>query len=191
MKLLRKYIKEIVRETRGQKRLWVFDFDDTLVKTDAMTHVTTSEGKTFDLTPGEFAVYEKQPGDVCDYSDFQKLINPRSIRWTNKILHNVYEHHGSDAIVILSARSTAAPIEQFLKQSGLTGIEVVALDSANPLQKSEWINARIKRDGYDFIEFFDDSYKNVAAVHSLRESHPEVLIVARHIIHRRIASLHG
>ncbi len=189
-KLLREYLSEIVKEARSaHKRLRIFDFDDTLVKTDAMVHVTDRCGVSFDLTPGEFAVYERQDGDVMDYSDFQKLINPRAIRWTNKILHNVYAHHGPTGLVILSARSCKEPIEQFLHDIGMNDVEVVALNNADPLVKARWVDARIRRDGLTEVEFFDDSHKNVAAIRDLERDHPEVKIIARHIVHNRIASL--
>jgi hypothetical protein len=54
--------------------------------------------------------------------------------------------------------------------------------------KADWISDRIERDGYTSVEFFDDSHKNVTAVNSLRQRHPEVSIVARHIVHNKMAS---
>jgi len=189
-KLLSSYIQEFVKTPKTHKKLWVFDFDDTLVKTDAKVHVTTPEGVKFDLSPGEFAVYDKKPGEIFDYADFHKLINPRAVRWTNKILRNVYAHHGAKNIVILSARSADLPIRQFLKQQGFDDIEVVALDTASPHAKASWIDARIKRDGYESVEFLDDSHKNIEAVRELRHDHPDVLILARHIMSNKIASLH-
>lgn len=191
-KLLKEYIKEIVAESRpGGKRLRVFDFDDTLVKTDAMTHVTAADGTKFDLTPREFALHDKQPGETFDYTDFHKLINPREIKWVNRILRNVYDHHGPEGLVILSARSSAEPIEEFLQDAGFVGIEVVALDDASPHTKAAWIDARIKRDHLDLVEFFDDSHKNVAAVKELQQAHPGVKVIARHIVHNRIDSMNA
>jgi len=187
-KLLREYIRA-VRETRHPKKLWVFDFDDTLVKTDACTHVTSASGEKFDLSPGEYALYERKPGDVFDYTDFEKLINPRPVKWVNHILLNVYIHHGAGAIVVLSARSYSAPIRQYLDSIGLQDVEVATLDTAAPEAKAKWIADRIVRDGLGAVEFFDDSHKNVAAVGGLRHLHPEVEVIARHIIYNRIASL--
>jgi len=190
-KLLREYIRA-VRESQEQRKLWVFDFDDTLVKTDACTHVTNTEtGDKFDLTPGEYAVYERQPGDVFDYTDFEKLINTRAVKWVNRILHNVYAHHGPEAVVVLSARSYDAPIRQYLQQIGLNDVEVATLNTADPMAKSAWVDARIKRDGLTAVEFFDDSHKNVAAVSSLRQQHPGVTITARHIVHNRVGNSLG
>lgn len=187
-KLLTQYIKNVVIN-RESKKLWVFDFDDTLVKTDAKVHVHNS-GNSFDLTPGEFAVYEKQNGDVFDYSDFQKLINPRAVKWVNKILHNVHAHHGPEVITILSARCSAEPIEKFLHDAGLKGIEVIALNSAEPEVKALWIKSRVIRDQYDTVEYFDDSHKNIAAVTNLRHHLPDINIITRHIVHNKISSLH-
>lgn len=188
-KLLKEYIGAI-KETHRRK-LWIFDFDDTLVKTDGMTHVTASNGQTFDLTPHELSIHDKQPGETFDYSDFQKLINPRPIKWMNKILRSAYQHHGPNNVVILSARSTADPIERFLVDVGLTVVGVTALDDTNPLVKSAWIDARLTRDRPDIVEFFDDSDKNVVAVNELQHKHPNVEIITHHIVHNRINSLVG
>lgn len=189
-KLLSNYIKEFVKSSTIVRRLWVFDFDDTLIKTDAKIHVTNSFGKTFDLTSSEFATYEKKHGESFDYSDFHTLINPRAIRWTNKILRNVYMHHGPQNIAILSARGAAEPIRQFLINEGINDVEIVALSNAEPNTKALWIEERINRDNYEAVEFFDDSYKNVNAVRNLRCKYPSVLFIARHITCNRIDSLH-
>ena len=39
------------------KKLRIFDFDDTLVKTNSFIYVTHKDGKTSKLSPGEYAVY--------------------------------------------------------------------------------------------------------------------------------------
>lgn len=184
MKLLKEYINEIIKETKlGSKRLRIFDFDDTLVRTDCRVHVTTASGETFDLTPGEFSVYDKMPGDTFDYGDFNKLINPRLIGWTNHILRKVHAHHGPAGIVILSARSYKEPIREFMQQAGMPDVEVVVLDTALPEAKAQWIQARIDRDHLEMVEFYDDSYKNIAAVEALRPANPSVSIVTRLVTH--------
>lgn len=188
-KLLREYIRA-VRESQEQHKLWVFDFDDTLVKTDSCTHVTNTEtGEKFDLTPGELAVYEKRPGDTFDYTDFEKLVNPRPVKWVNRILHNVYTHHGPENIVILTARGHSEPVQHWLTMIGLPGIEIATLGNTSAQMKADWISKRIERSGYTAVEFFDDSHKNVAAVSALRQRHPEVMVITRHIVHNRVASL--
>ena len=48
------------------KKLRVFDFDDTLVKTNSFVFVTNS-GKAKKLSPGQYAVYKSKKDDVFDY----------------------------------------------------------------------------------------------------------------------------
>lgn len=169
------------RQHRG-KKLRVFDFDDTLVKTGSLIYVTTQSGKNFTLTPGEYAVYEPRPGDDFDYSDFSKLIDPREIVWTVRILRNVVAKGGE--VVILTARAAQAPVYQFLEDAGLPPIEVIALASGNPEKKADYIEKRIIEDGFDYVEFFDDSEKNVEAVRRRMTNYPDVDVDARHIVHR-------
>ena len=181
---MREYIREIVLESPGRKRLRIFDFDDTLVKTDAKVHVTESSGRTFDLTPGEYAAYVKKRGDKFDYGDFERLINPRAIRWTGRVLRNVYEKHGPEGVVVVSARGHGEPIQQFLTEAGFRGIEVVALGNPDPRAKAAWVDVRITQDGLELVEFFDDSRRNVVAVERLRRKHPTVKIVTRNVMNR-------
>lgn len=182
--LLKSYLREVLSEiaSRRSRKLRVFDFDDTLVRTRAMIHVTSSSGEKFDLTPAEYAIYEKRPGDVMDYSDFASLIEPQQIKWTFDILKRVVAKGGET--VILTARSAADPIRRFLSEAGLPDLEVIALGDSNPQRKADYIATRIEEDEFDYVEFFDDSYKNVEAVRSLQSRYPDVKIVSRHVVHK-------
>lgn len=183
-KLLREYIFAVLSERQNVtgKKLRVFDFDDTLVKTNSKIYVTSSSGQNFILTPGEYAVYEKQPGDQFDYSDFSKLIDPCEIVWTVQILRNILSKGGE--VVILTARSAQEPVYQFLEDAGLPQLEVIALADSDPEKKADYIEQRIINDDVKYVEFFDDSYKNVAAVDSRGKKYPDVKIISRHIVHR-------
>ncbi len=61
-------------ELPSGKKLRVFDFDDTLVKTNSFIYVKHSGGKESKLTPGEYAIYEPKADDQFDFSDFEKEI---------------------------------------------------------------------------------------------------------------------
>lgn len=180
---IRLVISEIDRSRRAppEKKLRVFDFDDTLVKTGSMIHVTSGNGDTFDLTPGEYAVYAPQPGDQFDYSDFEGLVDPREIGWTVKILRSIIAKGGE--VVILTARGNPDPVRLFLQQAGLPEIDIIALGNSDPQRKADYISGRIEADGLQHVEFFDDSYKNIEAVKRLKPMFPGVDIIARHITH--------
>jgi hypothetical protein len=182
---LMKYVEKLHVESTDIKRLRIFDFDDTLVTTDSKIWVLPDgkNDKKFSLTPAEFAVYERMSSDVMDYSEFKQLKNPQLISWMVHIFKNVYEKYGPSGIVILSARSVPEPIEQFLKMLGCTGVNVKALNDANPKTKAIWVDRWIREHELNFVEFFDDSPKNIAAIRELRHIHPGVNIVVHHVIH--------
>jgi hypothetical protein len=168
--LLKEYIRRLLDEAElKQRKLRVFDFDDTLVKTDARTYVTHADGKVSALTPGEYAVYEPQQGDSFDYSQFQQVINPRQIQWTGEVINNIYRIHGPAGFIILTARGTATPVEQFMEDAGHAGVKVVGLGTSDPKAKAAWIREKFHSDKLDELEFFDDSPKNVAAVAELED----------------------
>ena len=94
-----------LQEAEG-KKLRVFDFDDTLVKTKSHIYVKHKDGKESKLTPGEYAVYEPKPDDQFDFSDFQKVTHPQEIKGVTKLLRTIVNKEGERKVVILTARAT-------------------------------------------------------------------------------------
>lgn len=185
IKLLKSIIKNVVLEAvskrRTRKKLRVFDFDDTLVRTDAKVYVTNA-GEKSQMSAAEYAAYDKKPGDEFDYSEFTELINPKEIKWTLQILKRTYLKYGPEGVKILTARGSAEPVKKFLEDAKLDDVEVIALGTSDPKAKANWIQAQIENNGLDYVEFFDDSHKNVSAVKNLQSVFPNVKIVVRHVL---------
>ena len=71
-------LKDILQEG---KVLSVFDFDDTIAKSDAWIYVTMGGTVVKKLDPAQFAVYSPKPGEEFDFKDFDRpLQNPRLIK---------------------------------------------------------------------------------------------------------------
>jgi hypothetical protein len=164
------------------KKLRVFDFDDTLVKTNSNIYIKHKDGKNSTLTPGEYAIYEPKEGDEFDFSDFQKVSQPQEIKGITKLLKKIVNSEGERKIVILTARSAYKPVKDYLKDIGLPGIYVVALGDSDPEKKADWIEDKIKK-GYDDIFFIDDSHKNVLAVGKLKQKYPNIKVRVQQVKH--------
>jgi FMN phosphatase YigB (HAD superfamily) len=145
------------------KKLRIFDFDDTLVKTNSFIYVTHKDGRKSKLTPGQYAIYKERPGDEFDYRDFQQVTRPELIKGYVELLRRMVNSDGSREVFILTARSAERPVSQFIKDLGINGVTVVALGDNNPEKKADWIEDKVK-DGFDDVYFVDDSPKNVDAV---------------------------
>tara|TARA_Y100000739_G_scaffold228637_1_gene240918 strand:- start:1917 stop:2420 length:504 start_codon:yes stop_codon:yes gene_type:complete len=145
------------------KRLRIFDFDDTLVKTRSFVYVKNGN-KTKKLTPGEYAIYEEKPGDEFDYSDFEFVKNPKEIKQMTKVLKAILSKSGG-SINILTARSNYKPIRKYLKDINIdiSRIYVIALASNDPADKVNWIKNKIENESYNDIFYVDDSLKNINA----------------------------
>ena len=158
------------------KKLRVFDFDDSIVTTTSYIYVNNEKnGRSFKLTPGEYAVYTAKDGDVFDYSDFQKIQNPKIIKGYFELLRRMASMGGKDrGVYILTARAAYKPIHKFIKDSGIKGVYVVALGDSNPEKKADWIENKVKDEGYDDVFFVDDSPKNVEAVKKRLKKYPNV-----------------
>lgn len=146
------------------KKLRIFDFDDTLVKTNSFIYVTHRDGKKSKLSPGQYAVYKERPGDEFDFTDFQKVTEPKLIKGYFELLKRMSASDGGRIIYILTARAAYKPVYDFIRATGIRNIEVVALGDNNPEKKADWIEAKVRDEGYDDVFFVDDSVKNVEAV---------------------------
>jgi HAD superfamily hydrolase (TIGR01509 family) len=152
------------------KKLRVFDFDDTLVKTTSFIYVKTKDGKERKLTPGQYAVYNEKPGEEYDFRDFYSVQNPQEFKKVTKVLKRILDKNRGDGVYILTARPQAVQshIHQYLKDIGINyKIPVVGLQSNNPKDKADWVEKMIDNGGYDDVYFADDSPKNVDAMKSM------------------------
>ena len=61
------------------KKLRIFDFDDTVFETDGKVILKKADGTVQEITPAEYALYDPEPGDTFDFSQFNKVINPTLI----------------------------------------------------------------------------------------------------------------
>jgi hypothetical protein len=164
-----------------EKKLRVFDFDDTLVQTNSHIYIRHKDGKESKLTPGEYAIYEPKKGDKFDFSDFEEVKQPQEIKGVTRLLKNIVRVGGSE-IVILTARAAYKPIKNYLSDIGLKNIYVVALASNDPQDKANWIEDKIKN-GVNDVYFIDDSHKNIQAVKGLAKKYPNISLKVRQVQH--------
>jgi len=148
-----------------ERQLIIYDFDDTLVKTESFIYVTNEiTGSKLKLTPAEYAIYEPADGDIFDYSDFKIVSNPQEIEHNTFHFRNAVRESKDETVYILTARAHYKPVRNYLKDIGINtdNVYVVALADSNPYKKSEWIETMIDENQYNYVYFIDDSYKNVA-----------------------------
>jgi len=185
MKLLLENWREYLNEDKAKPKLRVFDFDDTIAKSDSNIHITTNTGKKITMDPGEYATHVMNPDYEYDFSEFDEVINPREIKQITNIIRNAL-NAGTEGreIAILTARDPAAegPIKDYLDSIGLdtSMITFELLGSSDPQSKAAWIADRIENGAVDVL-FFDDSGKNVEAVQALSGQYPDIKIKARKV----------
>ena len=180
-----KLLIENWRKYLNESKLRVFDFDDTIAKSDSNIYITTDTGEQIVMTPTEYATHKVNPDYEYDFSEFEEVINPREIKQITNIVRNAL-NAGTEGreIAILTARAPEAegPIRNYLESIGLdtSMITFALLGSSNPQDKAAWIADRIESGATDVL-FFDDSGKNVDAIQNLSQLYPEVKIKARKV----------
>ena len=163
-------VKTGVNEAQG-KTLHVYDFDDTLVKTNATVIVKKADGSEYELDSHGFATHKLAPGESYDFTNLDKIISGstpilRNIKQIQKSLKNP-----NIKTTILTARRVAYPIMQHLRDMYNINAYVIGVGSANPELKADWIEKQVEK-GYVNIKFMDDSVKNLKAVQTRLANKP-------------------
>ena len=185
---MKKFLPSITSIITEQKRriLFAFDLDDTLIKTKANIIVYNGE-ETRTLTPAEYAIYEPQPGDEFDYSQFQGIKDPVIIKDTFELFSKILKTSkmlSNAKTIILTARtpSITSDLQKFLEKYNLPDVQLYAVGSSDPNKKAEVVQDYIDK-GFNSIRFYDDSPKNITAVKALEKTNPGVQIQAKLMRH--------
>jgi FMN phosphatase YigB (HAD superfamily) len=156
------------------RKAYIFDFDDTLVKTDAKVHVYKAGKYIKSLTPEEFNYYQKAPDEELDISEFK---DPRIIlkakpfkMWPalKNIDTAIKQGRSSSEIFILTARSPIAqiPIWNFFQRNGINIPEdhIICIgddlgEISIPEEKRKILTMLASQ--YEDLTFFDDNPENI------------------------------
>lgn len=150
------------------KGISVYDFDDTLAFSKSQV-IVNKDGKTYKITPAEFAKQGEtlaNEGATFDFSEFSKVVKgtpgPLAPR-----LKKAIDKFGNKNIFVLTARpaDSASSIYTFLKGIGLEipFENITGLANGAPAAKAAWMIGKVA-DGYNDFYFVDDHLGNVKAV---------------------------
>ncbi len=150
--------------------LHIFDFDDTLVRSDSMIRITHPMGDKETLSSEEYATYVPSGDEIFDFSDFDSYpANPRIIDEVFAELRAAIALDGAESVVILTARSNPTPVRQFLKDNNISGVHVEAVGTANPMDKASYVLSRVKNEDFDEVRVFEDNVKNIRTIRKVMD----------------------
>lgn len=165
------------------EELHVYDFDDTLVRSDSTIFVVnTVTGERKELHPHEFHEYHLDKEEQFDLSDFQRVQKPTVLPHFNKFLSD-YSRVGPSGVAILTARPDDGPVRKFLKSYGVGNIDIAAIGIMNPttdvkdanaLRKKHWLKKQLDSRNIKLLSFYDDNEANIRAAQSLERDYPDV-----------------
>ena len=154
------------------KGISIWDFDDTLARSNSNVLFTTPDGKFGKLTAEEFAKDGARLldlGYVYDFSEFSKVVDGTPGPFWGKFIKRIKKFGIKDNF-ILTARpeNSAAAIQMFLKELGVNipiG-NITGLANSTPESKAMWIVNKVS-EGYNDIYFADDALPNVQVVENV------------------------
>jgi len=145
--------------------LYIFDFDDTLVDSDAEIRIRHADGELSTMTSEEYAKYSEQPGDEFDFSDFDSYPkNPEIIEPVFAELRSAIATQGSENVVILTARSNPVPVRSFFDANNIGSVEIVTVGTSDPSAKALYILGRVKNENHEEVVVFEDNVRNIRRI---------------------------
>ncbi len=158
-----------VKYSNSIKKIRVFDFDDTLAKSNSQVLYTMPDGTRGSLNATEFAKQAaklERKGVVWNFEQFNQVVDGKKGPLFN-VAKTIQDKRGSEDIFVLTARpqEAALPIQEFLASIGLNiPIEnITGLENGTAQAKADWIINKFA-EGYNDFYFTDDAIKNVKAV---------------------------
>jgi hypothetical protein len=158
-----------IEYNKNPKKIRVFDFDDTLARTNSNILYTLPDGKSGKITPAIFAAEAgrmESEGAVWDFSEFSQVIDGQEGPLLS-VAKIIADKRGVKDLFVLTARpqDAAGPIQEFLASMGLNiPIEnITGLSDGNPSAKANWMVSKVA-EGYNDFYFTDDHTGNVKAV---------------------------
>ena len=148
--------------------LYIFDFDDTLANTNSHVRVIRKDGAVDRLDSRQFASYRPMAGDELDFTEFTEA-SGTLIDDTVDELENAITEHGVGNVYIVTARSVARPVEQFLQTMGVSVPEVVA--TAGSEGKAVWLTKQLELNDYTAVYVYEDCRKNITMLKDIVEAY--------------------
>lgn len=188
--LVEEYTSKILREIFDEElpdELNVYDFDDTLVRTEGTIHLlNTQTGERRELHPHEFHEYELGPDEEFDLSDFGVVINPVKLPHLSRMKSD-YARLGPYGVAICTARPSIEEVAKFMAREGMGDIEMVGVGLFQPVKgkgvgehnarrKKDYLKGKLQQRKLKVLRFFDDNEMNCAAAKTLAKEFPDVQI---------------
>ena len=171
--LLTEYFDAKDEEVNGAS---VWDFDDTLARTESQVYVIDADGKVVEtLSAEDFAndfLDWKAQGYEFDFSDFNQVVDGKPGPFLQKLRDRI-DKYGIDNMFILTARAPQSQeaILEFMEGLGINfpTENVIGLGRSEGIAKAEWIANNLILAGYNELYFADDAPQNVEAVSDMFE----------------------
>lgn len=163
------------QEATEVKKIRIFDFDDTLARSNSQVLYTLPDGTKGRLNATEYAKQDKklkEKGAEFDFSEFSKVIDGKEGPLL-EVAKKINAARGNEDLFVLTARpaDSAGPIQDFLKSVGIEFKKenIIGLGDGTAQAKADWVQSKID-EGYNDFYFADDAIKNVEAVKEVLEN---------------------
>ena len=154
---------------KKEKKIRVFDFDDTLARSNSKVLVEMPDGSSTKINATEFATDAarlESEGAKFDFSEFSKVIDGKKGPLFD-VAKTIANKRGTEDLFVLTARpqDAAGAIREFMKALGIDIplSNITGLADGKASAKGRWIMGKVS-EGYNDFYFADDALKNVQAV---------------------------
>lgn len=186
-------VADRIDEDMIERKLVIFDIDDTLVHTDTKVHVIKDGETVAELNSHEFTHYKLKPGEEFDFGRFRDAReffekSRPNLTMINQLKRDI---ETGNKVVMVTAREDFNDREIFLNTFRRFGIDMnrvhvyragnIKSKIATQDKKKIIIRQLLDNDDYSKAIMYDDAVPNLTAFISLKKEYPDVKFYAWHV----------
>jgi len=173
------YTDTMNEDLKYKKPIFIFDFDDTLIKSESKVVIKKKDGRIIHLDAKEYEKYKPEIDDVPDFTSFNNIKEYKTIEKTTKRLKWASNVYGQESTYILSARQYPNKIHDFTKENKIeTNIHALAIPfgNNNGIHKYAFVKNLIilNKMTNDYVEYYDDRDDCIKELSNLKEEYPSI-----------------
>lgn len=197
--ITRSALRRAIFLAEEEKKLVIFDIDDTLVHTQTKVHVINNDTVVKSLNSHEFTHYKLKPNEHFDFGDFRDarefFANAKPIiPMINQLKQDIAT---GNKVVMVTARADFNDRELFLDTFRKYGINMKKVhvyragnlkDGSTEDRKKRIIGSLLSAEEYSKAIMYDDALPNLDSFISLKQEFPNTKFYAWHVSLDGVAS---
>lgn len=118
------------------KRLYIFDFDKTLVDSEARVLLVNESGSSIRISKDEYLVHKLRPGEHYSYEEFESYdvienAEPTPLLSEVRNILNLPDVEYNEQVIVLTSRAVKSVVDEYLRKHDVNVHGIITINDPN------------------------------------------------------------